>query len=377
MTTAGRPMDFKDYYKILGIDHTADQKAASAAYRRLARQYHPDVNKARGAEDRFKEINEAYQVLSDPDRRAQYDRFGTVQPVPGLGDLRGSGFDPFEDIFDMFFGRRRGATRVEQEGPERGADLRSDMEVTLEEAARGIEKTIEVQRLDTCPSCFGTGAERGSSPEQCPTCHGSGEVRYSQRTVFGSFTQIATCSTCGGTGTVLRNPCRQCRGSGRAEVQRTLTVTVPPGVDDGTRLRLAGEGESGVRGGPRGDLYAVIRLRPHPVFERRGRDLYCAVPISITQAALGDEIEVPTLDGPIAQTLPAGIQPGTSVTIRSKGMPDSRGGRGDLIVRLDVHVPTDLTAEERRLLLQLAKLRGEQIKPQKKKLTDKVKGLLQ
>lgn len=366
----------RDYYEILGVDRDASPEVIKRAFRRLAREYHPDVRKGDPhADERFKEINEAYQVLSDPDRRAQYDRYGTAQPVPGFDDVRRRGFDPFEDIFDMFFGRR--AARTEREGPERGADLRYDLEITLEEAARGVEKTIEIERLDTCPSCFGTGAERGSSPEQCPTCRGTGEVRSSQRTVFGSFTQITTCSTCGGSGTVLRNPCRHCRGSGRAEVRRTLTVTVPPGVDDRTRLRLAGEGESGTRGGPRGDLYAFIRLQPHPVFERRGRDLYCTVPISITQAALGDEIEVPTLDGPTPQAIPSGTQPGSMLTVRGKGIPDSRGGRGDLYVRLDVRVPSDLTAEERRLLLQLAKLRGEQIKPQRKKLSDKVKELLQ
>lgn len=366
----------RDYYEILGIDRNASPEEIKRAFRRLAREYHPDVRKGDPqADERFKEINEAYQVLNDPDRRAQYDRYGTVQPVPGFEDFPRTGFDPFEGIFDMFFGRR--AARAGREAPERGADLRFDLEITLEEAARGVEKTIEVERLDTCPSCFGTGAERGSAPEQCPTCRGAGEVRYSQRTVFGSFTQITTCDTCGGRGTVLRSPCRQCRGSGRAEVRRSLTVTVPPGVDDGTRLRLTGEGESGVRGGPRGDLYVFPHVQPHTIFQRRGRDLYCAVPITITQAALGDEIEVPTLDGPEPQAVHAGTQPGTLLTVRGKGMSDPRGSRGDLFVRLDVRVPTDLTAEERRLLQQLAKLRGEQIKPQRKKLSDKVKELLQ
>lgn len=366
----------RDYYEILGLDRNASQEEIKRAFRRLAREHHPDVKKDDPrADERFKEINEAYQVLSDPDRRTQYDRYGTVQPVPGVGDLREGGFGPFDDIFDMFFGRRPG--RAEREGPERGADLRFDLEVTLEEAAAGVEKTVEAERLDTCPSCFGTGAERGSAPETCPTCRGAGEVRYSQRTIFGSFTQVATCSTCGGSGTVLRNPCRQCRGSGRAPMRRTLTVNVPAGVEDGNQLRLAGEGEAGTLGGGRGDLYVFLHIRPHPVFERRGRDLYCMVPVSITQAALGDEIEIPTLDGKMVHTVPAGAQPGAVLTVRGKGMPDTRGGRGNLHVRLDVRVPTDLTAEERRLLLQLAKLRGEQDKPQKKKLTDKVKGLLQ
>ncbi len=365
----------RDYYDILGVDRNATQEEIKQAFRRLAREHHPDVRKDDPkANDRFKEINEAYQALSDPEQRAQYDRFGTVQRVPGE-DFRGAGFGPFEDIFDMFFGRR--SAGVDRDAPEAGADLRYDLELTLEEAATGVERTIELERLDTCPSCFGTGAERGSAPERCPTCRGRGEVRHSQRTVFGSFTQISTCQTCGGSGTVLRHPCRQCRGSGRAAIRRTVTVTVPPGVDSGMRLRLTGEGEAGLRGGPRGDLYVFVQLRPHPVFERRGRDLYCTVPITVYQAALGDEIEVPTLDGPISQTVPAGVQPGMTLTVKGKGMPDPRGGRGDLHVRLDVRVPTDLTPEERKLLQQLAALRGRSVKPQRKKIGEKVKDLLQ
>jgi molecular chaperone DnaJ len=202
-------------------------------------------------------------------------------------------------------------------------------------------------------------------------------VRYSQRTVFGSFTRIGTCSTCGGTGKVIRNPCRNCGGSGRTELSRSLSVKVPPGVDTGMRLRLAGEGESGARGGERGDLYVFVHIRPHPVFERRGRDLYTTVPLSVAQAALGDEVEIPALDGPIRHPVPAGVQPGSTLTVKGKGMPDPRGGRGNLHVRLDVRVPTDLSQEERKALLQFAKLRGERIKPVRKKLSDKVKDLLQ
>ncbi len=367
----------RDYYEILNVDRTATQEDIKRAFRRLARENHPDVKKDDPqANERFKEINEAYQILSDPDRRAQYDRYGTVQPFARADDLRDSGFGPFDDIFDMFFGRR--PSRSDREEPQRGADLRYDLEITLEEAASGVEREIEVERLDTCPSCFGTGAERGSAPETCPTCRGAGEVHYSQQTIFGSFTQIGTCRTCGGSGTVLRHPCKQCRGSGRIEARRTLTVKVPPGVDNENRLRLAGEGEGGARGGQPGDLYVFLHVRPHRIFGRRGRDLYCTLPISMTQAALGDEVQMPTLDGPLTYPIPAGSQPGTTVTIRGKGMPDPRGGgRGDLHVQLDVRVPASLSAEEQRVLVQFAKLRGEQIKPQKKKLTDKVKELLQ
>ena len=364
-----------DYHQVLGVDRTATQDEIKRAFRRLAREYHPDVRKDDPkAEERFKEINEAYQVLSDPERRAQYNRFGTVQPVPAE-DVAGGGFGPFNDIFDMFFGRR--SSRVDRDAPEAGADLRYDLELSLEEAATGVEKTIEIERLETCPRCFGTGAERGSAPERCPTCGGRGEVQHSQRTIFGSFTQVSTCPSCGGTGTVLRHPCTQCRGSGRAAMARTVSVGIPPGVDSGMRLRIAGEGEAGLRGGPRGDLYMFIHVRPHPVFQREGKDLFCTVPITIYQAALGDDIEVPTLEGPIGRAVPAGAQPGTVITVKGKGMPDARGNRGDLHVRLDVRVPTDLTDEERALLRQLAALRGRQLKPHRRKISDKVKDMLQ
>jgi molecular chaperone DnaJ len=365
----------RDYYEVLGVRRDASTEEIKRAFRRLAREHHPDVNKDDPEAERFKEINEAYQVLSDPEQRAQYDQFGTVRP--GGAVRAGEGFGPFEDIFDMFFGRRPGAGTAARDEAEPGADLRADLELTLEEAAAGVDKTIDVTRLDTCPSCFGTGAERGSAPETCQTCGGAGEVRYSQRTIFGSFTQIGTCQTCGGTGTVIRNPCKTCRGSGRTEAAKPLSVTVPAGVDTGMRLRLAGEGEAGRRGGPRGDLYVVIHVKPHAVFERRGRDLYTKVVISMTQAALGDEIEIPTLEGRQRLGVQAGVQPGTVKTLRGTGMPDHRGGRGDLHVRLDVQVPTSLTAEQRRILEEFGRQRGEQIRPKRKKIGDKVKELLQ
>jgi molecular chaperone DnaJ len=364
----------RDYYEVLGVERGASPEEIKRAFRRLAREHHPDVNKDDPEAERFKEINEAYQVLSDPERRAQYDQFGRAG---AFGPARaGEGFGPFEDIFDMFFGRRPGATAARDEA-ERGADLRYDLELTLEEAYSGLEKQIEVTRLDTCPACFGTGAERGSAPETCPTCRGAGEVRYSQRTIFGAFTQIGTCQTCGGSGTIIRNPCKTCGGSGRSETAKQLSVKVPAGVDNGIRLRLSGEGEAGRRGGGRGDLYVFIHVKPHAVFERRGRDLYCAVAVSMTQAALGDEIDVPTLSGPQRHAVRAGTQPGTVATLRGAGMPDHRGGRGDLHARIDVEVPTGLTAEQRKTLLEFAKQRGERITPQRKKIADKVKELLQ
>src|SRR3989442_4494898 len=363
-----------DFYQILGVDHNATQDEIKRAFRQLAREHHPDVRKDDPkANERFKEINEAYQVLSDPQRRAQYDRFGTVQHVPA-DDVPGGGFGPFDDIFDMFFGRR--VAGVDRDAPEAGADLRTDLELSLEEAATGVEKTVEIERLETCPRCFGTGAERGSAPEQCPTCGGRGEVRRSQRTVFGSFTQISTCHTCGGTGTCPHPPWTPGRGGGAGPAKHTAPVKIPPGVDDGMRVRVKGEGEAGVRGGARGDLYAFIHLRPHKIFQRRGRDLFCSAPFTMYQAALGGEIEVPALDGPITRSVPPGTQPGTVLTVKGKGMPDTRGGRGDLHVQLDVRVPTDLSVEERKILEQLAAQRGQKVAP-RKKLSDKMKDMLQ
>lgn len=365
----------RDFYEVLGVERGASPEEIKRAFRRLAREHHPDVNKDDPEAERFKEINEAYQVLSDPERRAQYDQFGRTGP---FGPARaGEGFGPFEDIFDMFFGRRSGGAAAARDEAERGADLRYDLELTLEEAYTGVEKHIGITRLDTCPACFGTGAERGSAPETCPTCRGAGEVRYSQRTIFGAFTQIGACETCGGAGTIIRNPCKTCGGPGRTETAKQLSVKVPAGVDTGIRLRLSGEGEAGRRGGGRGDLYVFIHVKPHPIFERRGRDLYSSVTVSMTQAALGEEIEITTLGDPQRHAVRPGTQPGTVMTLRGSGMPDPRGGRGDLHVRIDVQVPTGLTAEQRKTLLEFAKQRGERIAPQRKKIADKVKELLQ
>jgi len=367
----------KDYYDILGVPRGATQDQVKQAYRRLAREHHPDVRKDDPqANERFKEINEAYYVLGDPDRRLQYDRFGQVGEMPASGF--GDAFSPFDDLFEMFFGRGpRTATRTAEDEALRGADLRYDLEVTLEEAARGVERTITFERLETCTTCFGTGRERGASPETCPTCRGAGEVRYQQQTVFGYFTQVATCRDCGGRGTILRHPCKECQGTGRRAGSRDLVVKVPPGADSGTRLRLPGEGEGGVHGGARGDLYVVIHVRPHPVFAREGADLFCEVPITMVQAAVGDEIAVPGIEEPTTLPIPPGTQPGVRLRLKGKGMPDLRGGRGDLYVRLRVEIPTDLSAEQQQTLLRLAELRGEQVRPQKRSLWKKMKGLLQ
>jgi molecular chaperone DnaJ len=361
----------RDYYEILNVPRDASLDEIKAAYRRLAREYHPDVRKDDPqAEERFKEINEAYQVLSDPQKRAEYDRTaGRAAPAPGPFDFR----SPFEDLFDAFFGTP--APRRER-GPQRGADLRYDLEVSLEEAARGAERTVEVTRLETCPACFGTGAERGGGLRDCPTCGGSGQLRYSRRTAFGHFTQITTCPRCGGEGTVLVNPCGRCGGAGRVEARRSVVVRVPAGAEDGTTLRVPGEGEAGQYGGPRGDLYVVVHLARHPVFHRKGHDLYADLKVSMVQAALGDEVEVPTLEGPERLTLPAGVQPGEVLTLKGRGMPDLHGRRGDLHFRVRVEIPRHLTAEQRRLLAELAKAMGLDVKPQRRKLSERVRDLL-
>jgi molecular chaperone DnaJ len=324
------------------------------------------VNLDPRAAERFKEINAAYQVLGDPERRARYDR---GEPDGGIYRPFGGG-TAFDDIFDMFFGQQQ---RGGEPGPERGSDLRIGLQVTLEEAARGVERSISITREETCSACFGTGAEKGSAPEPCPTCHGAGQVRYSRRTPFGQFAQVATCPQCHGAAKIIRKPCRDCRGSGRARVQREIAVKVPAGVGDRTRLRIQNEGEAGMRGGTRGDLFVDLRIAEHRVFVREGHDLHCNVSISMVQAALGAEVEAPTLDGPVPLTVPPGTQPAAVVTLRGKGMPGLRGGRGDLVVHLAVTVPRELTKEQVKILAEFAKLRGEEIKPAKKTLLDKMR----
>jgi molecular chaperone DnaJ len=350
-------MASRDLYEILGVDRRATQEEIKQAYRRLARQMHPDVRRDDPqATEHFKEINEAYAVLSDPAKRSQYDRFGTVGSEPGPF---GGEVSPFDDLFEMFFGGRPRPTAAERQGPERGADLRYDLKITLEEVAKGAEKPITIRRLETCPACFGTGAERGSRPETCPTCRGTGEVRVAQRTLFGVMTQIGPCGQCGGTGTYIARPCRQCDGSGRAEVTREVTVTVPAGVEDGMTLRLPGEGEAGMRGGERGDLYVVVRVATHPVFARRGRDLIGELDITMTQAALGDQIRIKGLEGTETVVIPPGTQPGDTLTVEGRGLPDMRGGRGNLYLTARVTIPKRLTAEQRALLETLAQQLGE------------------
>ncbi len=359
----------RDYYQVLGVPRGASQEEIKQAYRRLARQLHPDANPGDPtAEEKFKAVSEAYQVLSDPEKRARYDQFGHAAFDPRAGGPAGpgagpfGGFDPFQgldDIFDAFFGGtgRRAAGRPRAQA---GADLQVEVSVSLEEAARGADRVIELPRVETCPDCRGSGARPGTRPVACPVCRGTGQVQTTQSTVFGRFVNIRTCERCGGAGTVVESPCPTCRGAGRVRRTRRLTVSVPAGVDTGHRLRLAGEGEAGTLGGPPGDLYVVVRVEPHPVFRREGNDLWCEVEIGLAQAALGAEVQVPTLDAKVSLQVPEGTQPGSVFTLKGLGVPDlRRRGRGDLRVRVKVNVPRRLTARQRELLQEYARLAGE------------------
>jgi molecular chaperone DnaJ len=351
-------MSARDYYEVLGVDRNASRDEIKAAYRKLAVKYHPDRNPGDAkAEEIFKEAAEAYAVLSDPDKRARYDRFGQA----GLGEQPFSGFDSsvfgdFADIlgnifgFEGFFGgRRRG-------GPERGSDLRTSITISFAEMAAGVERVLTVPREESCEACGGSGLAAGAKAETCRSCGGRGQVRVSQ----GFFTMVRPCPDCGGSGRKISNPCQECRGAGRVERRRQLKVTVPAGIEDGTRLRMVGEGEAGVHGGPAGDLYVVVRVEPHELFVRDGANLHLEQEISAFRAALGAELEVPTLGGVEKLKVPAGAQPGDTVVLRGKGLPRvQRSGKGDLVVHLQVTVPRKLTAKQRELIQAVVAEEGD------------------
>ncbi len=381
-------MSKRDYYEVLGVNRNASAEEIKKAYRKLAIKHHPDKNPDDAhAEERFKELSEAYEALADPQKRAAYDQFGHQAFAPGAGAGRGGGqyaggfHDPFEifrevfggaagrgggsifdDIFEQAFGGG-GRTQRGRGGPQRGDDLRYDLEIDFEEAAKGIEKEIGFNRLDACPACKGSGAAGNARAESCPTCHGQGQVAHSR----GFFTVASTCPRCNGAGEIIKNPCKSCNGEGRTQQQRKIKIRVPAGIDSGARLRSSGNGETGPRGGPAGDLYVVVHVRPNDVFLREGDDLLCEVPVHFTLAALGGEIEVPTLNGAARLKVPPGTQSGTVFRLRGKGMPNVHGhGRGDQHVRVMVEVPSKLSRAARAKLEELAALANDDAYPHRK-----------
>ena len=379
-------MSKRDYYEVLGVSKTATQDELKKAYRKLARKYHPDLNKDNEeAAEKFKECNEAYSVLSDDQKRAQYDQFGHAAfenggmggggGFGGAGGFGGFGGSGMEDIFDMFFGGQggRGGSRAKT-GPQRGADLRFDLEITFEEAAFGLEKEINLYRDETCDHCYGEGAEPGSKVESCPECNGTGYVRFTQNTMFGQMVNERPCSRCKGEGKIISEPCKECRGKGTVKRNKKLKVKIPAGVDNGSRLRVSGEGEAGAKGGPNGDLYVYLYVKPHKFFERDGTTVLCEVPINIVQATLGADIKVPTLDGQVTMKVPEGTQPGKVLRLKGKGIPSLRGGgRGDQLVRIKVVVPTKLSDKQKDALRKFADISKDNINPEEKSFMDKVK----
>ena len=347
----------RDYYEVIGVPSNASEEEVKKAFRRLALEYHPDRNQDPGAEERFKEINEAYQVLNNPEKRSAYDRFGHAGV--GVNGGTGQGFEGFDtfggfgDIFDAFFGGVGTRTRT---GPRRGGDIQARLALAFEEAALGVQKTVELSRTEICERCKGSRSEPGTSSEQCSTCRGTGQVRRSQQSLFGQFVQVVTCPTCTGEGQVITRPCSVCRGSGQERRTRKLEVNVPAGVEDGSQIRISGEGEAGRRGGPAGDLYIGLQVKPHKLFQREGYELLYEFSINFAQAALGQSVEVPTLHDPVPLKIPAGVQSGTVLRIKGKGIPHLHGSRrGDLLVTVRVVTPGHLNSEQQRLFEELAK----------------------
>jgi len=367
----------RDYYDVLGVPRNASEQDLKSAFRRLAKDHHPDRNPGdKDAEQKFKELNEAYEVLKDPQKRAAYDRFGHAAFDGGMGGRGGGaggggpGFGPdfassmsdiFDDLFGEFMGGRRGGGSARPPGRERGSDLRYNMEITLDDAYAGKTAQIRVPTNVTCETCTGSGAKSGTKPVTCGTCGGAGKVRASQ----GFFTIERTCPTCQGRGETIADPCPACNGAGRVVKERTLSVNIPPGVEDGTRIRLSGEGEAGLRGGQAGDLYIFLSIKPHELFERDGADVFCRVPISMTTAALGGQIEVPTLDGTTSRVkVPEGTETGKQFRLKSKGMPMLRSTTtGDLYIQVDVETPKNLTRRQRELLEEFEKLSAKETSP--------------
>ncbi len=377
--------DKRDYYDILGVEKNISGDELKKAYRKLALKYHPDRNKEEGAEEKFKEISEAYGVLSDSEKRAKYDQYGHAG-VDGRWSQEDIFRDVnFEDIFRGYggggssglggiFGSIFGGGGRRRGGPQRGSDLRIDLAIKFEEAYKGVEKSIKLPRTENCSTCGGSGAKPGTNPQTCKTCGGSGQATRAQQTPFGQFMTTSTCPTCRGRGKVVDDPCTECHGNGKVQKKRTIKVKVPAGIESGSRMRVTGEGEHGSAGGPPGDLFVDIYVKPHKLFKRMGNDVVVGADINFTQAALGDEIMVPTVDGKVKLKVPAGTQTGATFRVKDKGMPNIHGyGQGDLHVQVNVKVPKKLDSKQKRLLREFAKASGEKpLKENEKGLFEKV-----
>jgi molecular chaperone DnaJ len=370
-------MPKRDYYEILRVGKSASQNDIKSAFRNLARKYHPDVNKEPDAEERFKEINEAFIILSDEEKRSVYDRFGHegLRSAGGMPDW--NTIDPFE-IFEQFFGGFGGfSTRQRRNSPRRGEDLYYSITLEFDETASGIDRELDITRDEVCEHCSGSGAVPGTSPETCSTCRGRGEVRQVRQTFLGSMVQVATCPECRGAGRVITNKCSSCSGSGYERKPLTKTIPIPAGVDNGTQIRLSGEGQPGTNGGPRGNLYIEIKVKPHKFFRRRKDDVLLDLTINIAQATLGAEVKVPTLNGDVKLTIPSGTQPGKVFKLRNKGIPHlRRNGRGDQMVIINVDIPSRLTSDQRQLFEQLADTLGSEVLPQERSFLDILKDVL-
>ncbi len=371
----------RDYYEALGVEKNADDVELKKAYRSLAKKYHPDMHPDdKEAEAKFKEISEAYAVLSDPQKRQQYDQFGHA----GMNGMGFEGFGNFnfgfEDIFGSFFGGSPfgRSTGRQNRGPKRGADLKYTLNIDFNEAVFGTTKEIRISRMQTCSTCKGTGAKEGSSPQTCRHCNGTGQIRQVQSTPFGQMVNMRTCDLCKGEGTIITKPCEECSGNGRIQKTTTLSINIPAGIDNGQTISLRGEGESGTKGGPPGDLYVNVYVKQHPIFSREGYNVICEIPITITQAALGAELEIPTLDGKMKHDIPEGTQTGTVFRLRNKGIKHLRSNsKGDLYVKVNVEVPTKLSGKQKEILRQFAEVSGDEVFTQRKKFFNQVKDLFQ
>jgi molecular chaperone DnaJ len=364
----------RDYYEVLGVDRNATDEDIKKAFRKLAFKYHPDHNREDNSAEAFKEINEAYEVLSDRDKRSAYDRYGHagVEGSPGRG-FEGMDFGGFGDIFEAFFG---GATTSTRQGPQQGNDQKSDLTITFEEAVFGTEKSVKISRIENCSMCHGLGSKPGVDPVRCPTCSGTGQIRRVQQSVFGRFTNIATCSHCRGTGSIIKEPCPQCRGAGRERVERTVSVRIPAGVDNGAQVVMRGEGDSGTHGGSAGNLFISITTKPHEFFVRRGDDIVYELPVNFIQAALGDDVEVPSLVGKTKIKIPPGSQTGKLFRLKGQGISHvNRNGRGDQLILLIVLTPNSLNDRQKQLLKELGSSLTPDNIPTREKWKDWIDGV--